>query len=210
MRGRWAAPLLAVTLAVPVATAQAHPADWMYTPGGEYARRSAIRTTASACSCSARPHAGLVQRSAAGTSQRGQGRGMNAAIAVHGDYVYVGSRTDGKNNNAIHAGVLVVDVARSGAPVGRRHDGPALRGQPGRVLARAARLALAEPADRPAHQLRRHRRAPVPGAEHRQPRSASTTSPATTRANPKLLYTRTRSTRTSSTSGRTRRTPSAR
>jgi hypothetical protein len=38
------------------------------------------------------------------------GRGMNAAIAVHNNYVYVGSRTDAKNNNANHAGIMVVDV----------------------------------------------------------------------------------------------------
>jgi hypothetical protein len=37
-------------------------------------------------------------------------RGMNAAIAVHKRYVYVGSRTDGKNNNANHAGVFIVDA----------------------------------------------------------------------------------------------------
>jgi hypothetical protein len=35
------------------------------------------------------------------------GRGMNAALAVHGRYAYVGSRTDGSHPNA---GVLVVDV----------------------------------------------------------------------------------------------------
>jgi hypothetical protein len=38
------------------------------------------------------------------------GRGMNAAIAVHKRYVYVGSRTDAKNNNANHAGIMVVDA----------------------------------------------------------------------------------------------------
>lgn len=35
-------------------------------------------------------------------------RGMNSALAVSGDYVYVGSRTDGSHPNA---GVLVVDVS---------------------------------------------------------------------------------------------------
>src|SRR5918992_4456712 len=39
-------------------------------------------------------------------------RGMNAALAVHGDYAYVGSRTDGKAENAQGAGVLVVDVSK--------------------------------------------------------------------------------------------------
>ncbi|HEV3231231.1 MAG TPA: hypothetical protein VG245_03135 [Candidatus Dormibacteraeota bacterium] len=37
-------------------------------------------------------------------------RGMNAAIAVYGHYVYVGSRTDGEPNHGIHTGVLVVDA----------------------------------------------------------------------------------------------------
>ena len=40
-------------------------------------------------------------------------RGMNAALAVHGDYAYVGSRTDGSNPNA---GVLVVDVKNPAKP----------------------------------------------------------------------------------------------
>src|SRR5687767_9395649 len=38
-------------------------------------------------------------------------RGMNAALAIHGDYAYVGSRTDAKANNANGAGVLVVDIS---------------------------------------------------------------------------------------------------
>src|SRR5918994_2620671 len=38
-------------------------------------------------------------------------RGMNAAIAVHGDYAYIGSRTDGSNNNEHQAGVMVVDIS---------------------------------------------------------------------------------------------------
>src|SRR4051794_9107292 len=45
-------------------------------------------------------------------------RGMNAAIAVHGRYVYVGSRTDGTHPNSE---VLVVDVGDPAKPsvVGR-------------------------------------------------------------------------------------------
>ena len=45
-----------------------------------------------------------------------ENRGMNAALAVHGDYAYVGSRTDGKANNANGAGVLVVDISDPSAP----------------------------------------------------------------------------------------------
>lgn len=40
-------------------------------------------------------------------------RGMNSALAVRGDYVYVGSRTDGTHPNA---GVLVVDVSDPADP----------------------------------------------------------------------------------------------
>jgi hypothetical protein len=38
-------------------------------------------------------------------------RGMNAALAVHGDYAYVGSRTDGKLGNVNGAGIMVVDIS---------------------------------------------------------------------------------------------------
>ncbi|HEX2086910.1 MAG TPA: hypothetical protein VHF89_14615 [Solirubrobacteraceae bacterium] len=40
-------------------------------------------------------------------------RGMNAALAVHGDYVYIGSRTDGPEPNT---GVMVVDVSDPANP----------------------------------------------------------------------------------------------
>ena len=59
-------------------------------------------------------------------------RGMNAALAVHGDYAYVGSRTDGKpwgtDENLLNAGVMVVDVSDPAAPevvnqIGPPHEG---------------------------------------------------------------------------------------
>ena len=37
-------------------------------------------------------------------------RGMNAAIAVHGDYAYIGSRTDGGHEGMPHGGIMVVDI----------------------------------------------------------------------------------------------------
>lgn len=43
-------------------------------------------------------------------------RGMNAALAVHGDYAYVGSRTDAKPGNVNNAGILVVDISNPRAP----------------------------------------------------------------------------------------------
>ena len=157
--GRWVVPLLAVALAVPVATAQAHPADYMYTPGGEYAREIG------------NPDDGVgtfLQREAVTPGSFTQigheplmSRGMNAAIAVHKQFVYVGSRTDGKNNNANHAGVFIVDAKDPAHPFITKEMGPPYEGLPGRVLARAAGVALAERPDRAAHQLRRQRRAPV-------------------------------------------------
>ena len=42
-------------------------------------------------------------------------RGMNAAPAVHGDYVYVGSRTDGQPHHR-NAGILVVNTSNPTAP----------------------------------------------------------------------------------------------
>ncbi len=43
------------------------------------------------------------------------GRGMNAALAVHGDFAYVGSRTDGQPQHE-SPGILVVDVKDPAAP----------------------------------------------------------------------------------------------
>jgi hypothetical protein len=43
-------------------------------------------------------------------------RGMNAAIAINDDYAYIGSRTDGSNNNEHHAGVMVVDIKNPRRP----------------------------------------------------------------------------------------------
>ena len=51
-------------------------------------------------------------------------RGMNAAIAVHDGYAYIGSRTDGGHQGQPHGGVLVVDVDDPSEPrvVGERFD----------------------------------------------------------------------------------------
>ena len=43
-------------------------------------------------------------------------RGMNAAIAVHGDYAYIGSRTDGGHEDMPHGGVVIVDVSDPSNP----------------------------------------------------------------------------------------------
>lgn len=58
-------------------------------------------------------------------------RGMNAALAIKGDYAYVGSRTDAKANNANGAGVLVVDVSDPTAPEVTGAIGPPDEANPG-------------------------------------------------------------------------------
>jgi LVIVD repeat len=55
-------------------------------------------------------------------------RGMNAALAVKGDYAYVGNRTDGTHANP---GVLVVDVSDPTSPAVVHEIGPPLEGNPG-------------------------------------------------------------------------------
>lgn len=59
-------------------------------------------------------------------------RGMNAALAVRGDYVYVGSRTDAKDeNNSNNAGVMVVDVKDPSKPEIVHQIGPPEEGNIG-------------------------------------------------------------------------------
>jgi hypothetical protein len=43
-------------------------------------------------------------------------RGMNAAIAVHGDYAYIGSRTDGGHEGMPQGGIMVVDISDPSGP----------------------------------------------------------------------------------------------
>jgi hypothetical protein len=43
-------------------------------------------------------------------------RGMNAALAIHGDYAYIGSRTDGSHVGQPHGGIMVVDISRPRNP----------------------------------------------------------------------------------------------
>ena len=55
-------------------------------------------------------------------------RGMNAAIAIHGDYAYIGSRTDGSHPDA---GVLVVDISDPADPQVVHQIGPPREGNVG-------------------------------------------------------------------------------
>jgi hypothetical protein len=57
-------------------------------------------------------------------------RGMNAAIAIHGHYAYIGSRTDG-TDPARHAGVMIVDISRPSHPRIVREMQPPLEGNVG-------------------------------------------------------------------------------
>ena len=43
-------------------------------------------------------------------------RGMNAAMAIHGDYAYIGSRTDGGHEGMPHGGIMVVDISNPRRP----------------------------------------------------------------------------------------------
>jgi hypothetical protein len=43
-------------------------------------------------------------------------RGMNAAIALHGDYAYIGSRTDGGHEDMPHGGIMIVDISDPSSP----------------------------------------------------------------------------------------------
>ena len=55
-------------------------------------------------------------------------RGMNAAMAIHGNYAYIGSRADGKANNTNRAGLMVVDISKPTDPEVVREMGPPLEG----------------------------------------------------------------------------------
>src|SRR4051794_18213050 len=106
---RWAVgAVTTLAFAVPAATARAHPADWMYQPGA-VAKQIGGRSANGASLFMQREEA-LPGRFSLVGSEPLLNRGMNAAIAVNGRYVYVGSRTDGKNNNANHAGLMIVDA----------------------------------------------------------------------------------------------------
>jgi hypothetical protein len=57
------------------------------------------------------------------------GRGMNAAIAVHGDFVYVGNRTDPAAGRP-HPGILVVDASDPTDPEVVNEIGPPFAANP--------------------------------------------------------------------------------
>jgi hypothetical protein len=81
------------------------------------------------------PHAGPLEVDTSNFEMVGHNdlgmRGMNAALAIHGNYAYVGSRTDGKANNANHAGIMVLDISNPASPNVVKEIGPPLEGNQG-------------------------------------------------------------------------------
>ena len=55
-------------------------------------------------------------------------RGMNAAMAIQGDYAYIGSRTDGGHEGMPHGGIMIVDISDPSDP---SILGPPLFARPG-------------------------------------------------------------------------------
>jgi hypothetical protein len=58
-------------------------------------------------------------------------RGMNAAIAIHGDYAYIGSRTDFYENDLDASGIMVVDISDPSNPEVVNVFGPPDTANPG-------------------------------------------------------------------------------
>ena len=130
-----AAGAVALALAALPAAAQAHPVDCSgayleQAPSGErwidWGGGSDGCVTAASEKASARDAAAPANSSAAGDRPQGsfrqighealRDRGMNAAIAVHKDHAYVGSRTDGGHAGQPQGGLMVVDVATPSRP----------------------------------------------------------------------------------------------
>jgi len=144
MRGAGAALMASAALALVPGTAGAHPvdcdsgplavaptaerfsSDWTASNGCTVPNASRTESVALASSM-ARP-VPLADRRTGSFKQVGHepllDRGMNSAIAVHGDYTYIGSRTDGGHEGQPQGGVMVVDVSDPAHPefTGERFD----------------------------------------------------------------------------------------
>src|SRR5688500_10570864 len=135
-RGRYRAAAVVVALAASAAlpaAVSAHPADCgkdlTRAPSGE--RWIDWGGGSDGCVTMASEQAAGPDRTAAAASEAGdrptgsfrqvgheplRNRGMNAAIAVHGNYAYIGSRTDGGHAGQPQGGLMVVDVSQPSAP----------------------------------------------------------------------------------------------
>src|SRR5918999_1519213 len=58
-------------------------------------------------------------------------RGMNAAIAIHGDYAYIGSRTDFYEDGLDASGIMIVDISDPSSPEVVNVFGPPHTANPG-------------------------------------------------------------------------------
>lgn len=119
------AAAVTVALAVPVGTASAHRADFMFTGDaakqvGAYQDGTSIFTQRTADTPGAFTLVGHNPL---------ESRGMNAAIAVNKGFVYVGSRTDGSNGRT-RAGVMIVDARNPADPKTAGMMAPPLEGNP--------------------------------------------------------------------------------
>ena len=134
LRAAAVAVALAALAALP-AVASAHPVDCSgfeleAAPSGEryidWGGGSDGCVTAASEKASVRAAAAPENSSAAGDRPQGsfkqvghdplRNRGMNAAIAVHKDYAYVGSRTDGGHVGQPQGGLMVVNIAQPSNP----------------------------------------------------------------------------------------------
>jgi len=58
-------------------------------------------------------------------------RGMNAALAIHGDYAYIGSRTDFYDDGQWFSGIMIVDISDPADPEVVNVMGPPDTANPG-------------------------------------------------------------------------------
>jgi hypothetical protein len=119
------AAAVTLALAVPVGTASAHRADIMFSGDvakqvGAYQDGTSIFTQRAADTPGAFTLVGHNPL---------ESRGMNAAIAVHKSFVYIGSRTDGSNGRT-RAGVMIVDARNPADPKTAGMMAPPLEGNP--------------------------------------------------------------------------------
>ena len=125
-RTRWLVGAAAtLALAVPVGTASAHRADFMFT--GDVAKQVGAYQDGTSIFTQRAPDTPgsftLVGHNPL------ESRGMNAAIAVNKGFVYAGSRTDGSNGRT-RAGIMIVDARNPADPKTAGMMAPPLEGNP--------------------------------------------------------------------------------
>lgn len=109
---RWAAALASLLLVALLLPAQA--IAQAARPSGEAARPPAPTRSASSPTMPGDEHARTGSLTLVGHNPL-LNRGMNAAIAIHGKYAYIGSRTDTYGNPEL-AGIMIVDISNPARP----------------------------------------------------------------------------------------------